>query len=235
MLRCALCLPLLLMACQAPGTSPEPGSFSFVWLLKGPAEGSVVGEALEQAQAGHFANMEKQAEQGNLLLAGPLWPPRLNPDHRGIFIFAMEEASEARAMAARDPAVQAGLLAMEVEAFQCRAPLAELPVWHQAAVEASGVVDPEPGFHARPYVLVLASPPLEAEEAIAPLWKEGSLVFQGRLGSGSKQRSLFCFAAETPDEVRPSLEALKVQGVDWQVFPWFASKEVLRFRETFVN
>lgn len=60
--------------------------------------------------AGHFANMKRLSEEGKLALAGPLdgvdgW--------RGLFIFAVAEIEEAKALAATDPVIIKGEMVAE--------------------------------------------------------------------------------------------------------------------------
>ena len=59
---------------------------------------------------GHFANMQRLAAAGKLAAAGPLdgvdgW--------RGLFIFAVKDIDEARALTATDPVIQSGEMVAE--------------------------------------------------------------------------------------------------------------------------
>lgn len=64
-------------------------------------------ERLKEIQAGHMDNIRAMAASGHLLLAGPMGDQGAL---RGIFIFRDAERSELEAMAAKDPAIQAGRL-----------------------------------------------------------------------------------------------------------------------------
>ena len=63
---------------------------------------------------GHFANMKRLADEGQLVLAGPLdgvdgW--------RGLFVFAVPGIDEARQLAATDPVLVKGEMVAEYHAY----------------------------------------------------------------------------------------------------------------------
>ncbi len=69
------------------------------------------GEARDAMFRGHFANMERLAKDGKLAFAGPLdgvdgW--------RGLFVLAVEDLEEARALVATDPVVAQGEMVPEL-------------------------------------------------------------------------------------------------------------------------
>jgi|ERR1043165_2532789 uncharacterized protein YciI len=71
------------------------------------------GETPENAaiQKAHLANIGKLAETKKLVVAGPFGD---DGALRGIFVFRVDSLDEARALAATDPAVQAGRLALQI-------------------------------------------------------------------------------------------------------------------------
>lgn len=227
MLRLRL-LPLCLLgACAAPAAAPAH-DWSWVWILTGPQDAHVQGEARQAAFTGHFANMGRLAEEGALLLAGPFAEPRAQADHRGIFVLATEDAAEAQALAGTDPAAQAGVFVFDVESFHTSDRLDLVAGMHERAVAASGEPNPAPGFHARPYVLVSGRPARAAERALAP--STASVLFAGRLGAGGGARALYCLDAQNAEEARALLDALPASGVEWVVMPWFATAELVNLR-----
>ena len=62
-------------------------------------------------QEGHMANIQKMAAAGKLVIAGPFTD---NGDLRGLYVFRVASAEEARALVESDPAVQAGRLRFEL-------------------------------------------------------------------------------------------------------------------------
>ena len=103
-------------------SSTEAGEmYSFVFLLAGPREGQLVQEELMAAREGHFGNMKRLADEGVLLIAGPLTDPRADLKHRGIFIFDVDNVDTAREIAETDPGVQLGAFDVEVYPFRSKA------------------------------------------------------------------------------------------------------------------
>lgn len=67
--------------------------------------------ASEEIQKAHLANIQKLADMKKLVVAGPFGD---NGRLRGIFVFKVDSLEEARSLAATDPAVQAGRLALQI-------------------------------------------------------------------------------------------------------------------------
>ena len=70
--------------------------------------------ATEAIQKAHLENINKLAEMKKLVVAGPFGD---NGKLRGIFVFKVDSIDEARALAATDPAVQAGRLALQIHTW----------------------------------------------------------------------------------------------------------------------
>lgn len=224
---------LLITACAAtptadtanvPASTVEEHAFTWVWILTGPRDAEVAGDARGEAFAGHFANMARMAEEGDLLVAGPFGEPRVRRDHRGVFVIAESDVDRASEIAATDPTTVAGIFELEFEPFVTTDPMELLMPRHERAVAASGQSDPPPGFHARSYVLVAAAPSRAAERDLSGL----PVLFDGRLGDGAHARRLACLDATTADEVHAMLADT---DVEWSVMPWYATEEVASLRE----
>lgn len=77
---------------------------------------------------GHFANMKRLADEGKLVLAGPLdgvdgW--------RGLFVFAVKEIDEAKQLAATDPVLVAGEMVAEYHRYYGSAALMSVAGMHE--------------------------------------------------------------------------------------------------------
>lgn len=64
-----------------------------------------------ELQRKHLQNIEKMAENGDLVLAGPFMS---SGDLRGIYIFNVSTVKEAEQLTNSDPAIQEGVLKMEL-------------------------------------------------------------------------------------------------------------------------
>jgi uncharacterized protein YciI len=79
--------------------------------------------------AGHFANMERLAKEGKLALAGPF---TRDPDGwRGLFVFAVENIDEAKALAATDPVIVNGEMVADYHAWYGSAATMLVPELHE--------------------------------------------------------------------------------------------------------
>jgi len=85
-------------------------------------------EEARQLQAQHMENIRKLATDGKLVLAGPFMD---NGEIRGIYIFDVESVEEARKLTATDPAIQAGVLEMELHPWYGSAALMEVNEIHE--------------------------------------------------------------------------------------------------------
>lgn len=84
-------------------------SYVLVVLKTGPTR-VPDGDRRKQMFEGHFANMQRLADEGKLVFAGPLdgvdgW--------RGIFVFATEDIATAKTLVATDPVIENGEMVAE--------------------------------------------------------------------------------------------------------------------------
>lgn len=84
--------------------------YVMAFLKRGPNR-SEDKEVANKLQSAHMENINKLAEEGKLVLAGPFGG---NGDLRGIYIFDTESVEEAESWTKTDPAIIAGSLEMEL-------------------------------------------------------------------------------------------------------------------------
>ncbi|MFC4817055.1 YciI family protein [Flavobacterium sp. GCM10023249] len=77
---------------------------------------------------GHMANINKLAEEGKLVVAGPFMKNDRN--YRGIFIFNCATVEEAQKLVETDPAVQAKIFEVELTPWYSSAALMEVAKNH---------------------------------------------------------------------------------------------------------
>ena len=130
----AICAALLFMSlaprAQIPGEAPkaayepelarslgadENGMRRYVLVILKTGPNKVpAGPERDEMFKGHFANMNRLSADGKLALAGPFdgvdgW--------RGLFIFAVSDIAEARALVATDPVIIKGEMIAEYHAY----------------------------------------------------------------------------------------------------------------------
>ncbi len=86
------------------------------------------GERRTAMFAGHFANMERLADEGKLVLAGPF---TADPDGwRGLFVLAVDDLDQAKAITATDPVIVEGEMVAEFHRWYGSAALMMIPEFH---------------------------------------------------------------------------------------------------------
>jgi len=83
---------------------------------------------LAEIQKAHLKNIGKLADEGKLVVAGPFMD---GGEVEGIFIFDVSSIEEARTLTNTDPAIQAGVLTMELRPFYCSAALKDVAATHK--------------------------------------------------------------------------------------------------------
>lgn len=82
--------------------------------------------------AGHFANMERLAKEGKLVLAGPFIDDPA--EWRGLFVLAVDDLEEAKRLAATDPVIQKGEMVAEYHPWYGSAATMMIPELHEKLV-----------------------------------------------------------------------------------------------------
>lgn len=199
--------------------------YTFVFLKTGP-ERPADADTGRELMSGHFANMNRMAAAGDLLLAGPFGPGAIDPTLRGIFVIDRPEVEAGRALAATDPAVAAGVF--ELAALRWRGPAAlrrmkALETELRAALPAAE--RDNPGATGRGFVLATCRSSDDARHVATTL---GDAVVCGGPLEGAKDAVwLGAFDAETVDAAERLLERAGARRDAWTLLPWFASRALL--------
>lgn len=100
--------------------------YVMAFLRKGPA---AITDKTQRSELlkGHMQNIGRLAEAGQLVLAGPM---TANTGVEGIYVFNVTTVAEAEALSLTDPAVKAGLFAMEYHPWYATAALMEVVRMH---------------------------------------------------------------------------------------------------------
>lgn len=107
--------------------------YIMAFLKRGPNR-EVDPDKSQELQMAHLANIQKMAEEGKLVLAGPFFG---SDDLRGIYIFNVESIEEAENLTNTDPAIKAGILAMELKEWYGSAALMAVNDIHKTLAKKS--------------------------------------------------------------------------------------------------
>lgn len=148
-----LCCAAILPACTATG-SPLPvaydaalaerlgaddlGMRSYVLaILKTGPQDAAIADKDQRAElfAGHFANMGRLAEDGKLVLAGPLGG---EDGRRGLFILNTADIATAQEWVASDPTIAAGIFTVDYSKYYGSAALMQVNEVH-ATIQKKGI------------------------------------------------------------------------------------------------
>jgi uncharacterized protein YciI len=110
------------MAAQLGADTYGMKKYVMAFLKKGPnrTEDSVKAAELQKA---HLANINRLAEEGKLVVAGPFLD---DGDIRGIYIFDVKTVEEAESLTKTDPAIKVGSLVMELHPWYGSAALLKI-------------------------------------------------------------------------------------------------------------
>ena len=121
------------LAAQAGGDENGMRSYVLVILRTGPTR-VPDGEARNAMFAGHMANIRRLSDEGKLVLAGPFGDK--DGDWRGLFVFAVADVEEAKALVATDPVIIQGEMVAEYHSWYGSAATVLLPGLHERIVRS---------------------------------------------------------------------------------------------------
>ena len=119
------------LAAQLGADEYGMSKYVLAFLKSGPNrnQDSLTAANLQQA---HLANIQKLADEGKLVLAGPFMD---DGQIRGIYIFNTESVEEAIQLTETDPAIKAGRLTMELHPWYGSAVLKKVNHLHKAVAK----------------------------------------------------------------------------------------------------
>ncbi|TVQ61264.1 MAG: hypothetical protein EA378_09300 [Phycisphaerales bacterium] len=217
----AVCVMLVPFARGDDSPAGESRDYVFVFITSGPV--TPTREQAQEAMQGHFANMERLAEVGKLLIAGPLVDPRSDPKHRGIFVFDETDVGEGLKLAETDPAAEMGVFTMTAHRFTTDRPLTDLPRLEKED-EARRLADPDvpDAWEGRRYYF--ASAPWD-EAAGGAASRAAGVPIAGRLhGAGADGTDLLLIWLDA--EAEAAAREMLPEGPAWTVHGWYGSKMV---------
>lgn len=98
-------------------------------LKTGPKDGDIKGDERKEIFAGHFANINRLADEGKLAVAGPFG--KNDRAWRGLYIFNVATVEEAERLVVLDPAVKAGVFVAELTSWYGSAALMVVTETHR--------------------------------------------------------------------------------------------------------
>lgn len=237
-LALALLGTIALVSCTSSGStraasSGSDGRWVFAFLTSGANAASKTPEERQAIQAAHMANIGKLADEKKLIVAGPFGKERPAPELRGVFVFDTADVEDARAWTNTDPAVQAGVLAMELAPLATDAPLLRslaLYKEREAAAKAEGrELRLEDSI--RPYVMLLVQDPRAADAAVAELRAQKKLVLDGTLSDSPRGKRLVVFDAPDVASGKEALGRHAESLGEHTLSQWYASVTLREMNE----
>lgn len=111
-------------------------SYVLAILKTGPQDAAITGkDQRAELFAGHFSNMGKLAEEGKLVLAGPLGGEE---GRRGLFILNTPDIATAQEWVATDPTIEAGIFTVDYSKYYGSAALMQVNEVH-ATIQKKGI------------------------------------------------------------------------------------------------
>lgn len=220
-IRLALALVVssfVLAGCGSVSSAAPSAEYTFVQLKTG-SHTPASKEESQQIFGGHFANMQRLAREGALLLAGPYGQNKSDPALRGVFVLATADRAQATKWAASDPGFQAGVFRFEFAAMATTAALREqlaAELARENATNAAGQT-PKPGASMRGYVLLTAANGDAAAQALAG---HASVLMFARLDGG---RALVLLDAKDLAAATAAIAPLQAQLGAFTLDEWYAT------------
>tara|TARA_R110002072_G_scaffold42064_21_gene119057 strand:- start:371763 stop:372485 length:723 start_codon:yes stop_codon:yes gene_type:complete len=203
---------------------PDERTYTFVYIMTGPAT-EIAPEDQSTAFAGHFSNMKRMAEAGDLLMAGPYGEPKSDAGLRGLWVFTTDNIDKALEHAATDPPGKLGIFVFE--AFELRTDDA---LWELTRLEneekARKAADPDASqeWSGRAYIIATG----KVGHVKEPKRAEGVLMLATLVGSEDSRIEedhwMVLLDATTGEEAEAALKEAGCDSDDWSLDLWYGSK-----------
>lgn len=227
---CGLAALAIARAQSVPAPPPGMEVYYLGLLYRGPAWTKGETPETRAIQEGHMANINRMADLGALVAAGPI---EGDQDLRGIFVFRVKSADEARALAAQDPAIKAGRLKLELHQW-----------WGPSGIGARFAAEKksDPSFKVtmRTYQLGLLkavagqpAPTTEGQRAhlqhIAEMQAAGKLAAVGPTPGEDALRGVFVFKTDAAEASRLASEDphVKAGRMAVDIYTWWCAEHVM--------
>tara|TARA_R110000737_G_scaffold2923_13_gene9520 strand:+ start:5247 stop:5951 length:705 start_codon:yes stop_codon:yes gene_type:complete len=218
---------VLCLASLAPGAVPVK-TYTFVYITTGPATDIEQSEQ-QTAFAGHFSNMKRMAEEGDLLIAGPFGKSESFDDLRGLWVFNTDSTAKALELAATDPPGKLGIFVFEAVQLITDDALLELPRLERED-EARRLADPDvlDAWSGRGYFIATA-PVSKTDEPTrtSSVFMLATLTADPDTRVTNDQRMLI-LDATTEDEAHHALKDSGCNPDDWKLDVWYASSMIAK-------
>ncbi len=211
---------------QSPTPQPDQQSYIFSYLVLDQPE-KLSQEEMQTAMQGHFSNMGVMAKAGDLLIAGPLAEPRIDPAYRGIFVFSTDDIEKGTALFNTDPGVKAGVFKPEMYTITCDEPLKELTRLEKED-EQRRLDDPEipDAWVGRSYVLAIGPAAAQFEHTDAVLID----ATMDRIEDDKDDiRQILWLDATTVDQAKSKFKAEDLDA--WSFYGWYGSPCVAQLKD----
>lgn len=222
--------PGAVFAQAAPADPPGMEVYLFGLLKRGPAWTPGETDETRKIQEGHMANIQRMADLGALVAAGPI---ENGDELRGIFVFRGRTIEEARALAAKDPAIAASRLVLDLHPWIGPSGIGvEYAAEHKANPGAKTVM--------RTYQLGLleavqgaGDAPAELQRAhlqhIAAMQAAGKLAAVGPIADEGPLRGVFVFKTDADEAKRLAAEDPQVKAgrLRARVVAWWCAEKVM--------
>ncbi|MCK6475587.1 MAG: YciI family protein [Phycisphaerales bacterium] len=207
--------------------------YVFVYLKTGPATDKTP-EERQEIFRGHMSNMQRLADEGKLIVAGPFNKPN-DATWRGIFIMDTPTVAQARELVATDPGIKSGVFIMECRPFRA-SPALRKTLDLEKELKAKGTPQAKPGEpppNIRGYVMVTSRDAHETARAIARSAFAGKVVWCGLMDPDKKSdqqttAGVFVLDATDVGAVKPELPEDALGG---SIDGWWSTTTLVQLPE----